>query len=164
MFDQIAHALREEFADLGNIGDFTRVIVRLLMAALLGGALGYQREAHRKSAGLRTHILVAMGSALVVLVPQQLGASPGELTRVLQGLVTGIGFLGSGAIVKAERAPFDRRGEVSGLTTAAGIWMTASIGMAAGLGRETTAMLGTAFALIVLALIPKRARVEATIA
>ena len=156
MFETVAHALRDEFADLKDAGAFVRVLVRILMASILGGALGYQREANHKAAGLRTHTLVAMGSALFVLVPQQMGASPGELTRTIQGLVAGIGFLGSGAIVKASRTPHDHRGEVSGLTTAASIWMTAAIGMSAGLGREVTAILAAGFALVVLALIPKR--------
>lgn len=158
MFSSILNALGDEFADLKDAGAFARVVLRLIVAAVLGGALGYQRESKRKAAGLRTHILVAMGSALFVMVPQQMGASPGDLTRVLQGLVAGIGFLGTGAIVKGSRTPQDHAGEVSGLTTAAGIWMTAAIGMSAGLGREMTAILATAFGLVVLALLPKHVR------
>lgn len=161
VFAQVAHALRDEFADLDDPAAIVRVVMRLTVAAVLGGALGYQREALRKAAGLRTHILVAMGSALFVLVPQQMGASPGDMTRVLQGLVAGIGFLGTGAIVKGVRGGGGGNGdgEVTGLTTAAGIWMTAAIGMSVGLGREMTAILATLFALVVLAILPKHVRV-----
>ncbi|RYG66574.1 MgtC/SapB family protein, partial [bacterium] len=122
MFDTIVQAMRQEFADLKDAGEFARVVVRLLVAAVLGGALGYQREAQGKAAGLRTHILVAMGSAMFVMVPQQMGADDDSIARVLQGLVAGIGFLGTGAIVKGMRTPTDKSGEVTGLTTAAGIW------------------------------------------
>jgi putative Mg2+ transporter-C (MgtC) family protein len=154
MFDTIVHAMRDEFVDLKDAAAVVRVVLRLLVAAALGGALGYQRETHGKAAGLRTHILVAMGSAMFVMVPQQMGADHDAVSRVIQGLVAGIGFLGTGAIVKADREPHDHRGEVSGLTTAAGIWTTAAIGIAAGLGREVTAILATIFALVVLALLP----------
>src|SRR4051812_32382330 len=126
---QIGDALREDFSDLPDAGHVTRIVVRLAVAAALGGALGYERARAGKPAGLRTHMLVALGAALFVLVPQQAGVAAADMTRVLQGLATGIGFLGAGAILK--------RGEgVEGLTTAAGIWLTAAIGIAAGLGRE----------------------------
>jgi putative Mg2+ transporter-C (MgtC) family protein len=96
-------------------------------------------------------MLVALGAALFVLVPQQAGVSSADMTRVLQGLATGIGFLGAGTILKKGE-------EVEGLTTAAGIWLTAAIGIAAGLGREATAVLSTALALIILAALPRVGR------
>ena len=134
-----------DFSDLPDLGEAIRMSVRLVLAAILGGTLGYDRERAGKSAGLRTHMLVSLGAALFVLIPQQAGLGVGEITRVIQGVVAGVGFLGAGAIVK------DRRGsEVEGLTTAAGIWLTAAVGIAAGLGREASAVLGTALALIIL--------------
>lgn len=161
MLDSIFQTIKEELSDLSDAAGVTRVCLRLLVAAVLGGLLGYEREASGKSAGLRTHILVSLGAALYVLVPQQAGATQGDMTRVLQGLVAGIGFLGAGAIIHNSRRMDEEdkaspsRHEVKGLTTAAGIWMTAAIGMSAGMGREATAMLSTVFALVVLAILPK---------
>ncbi len=91
-----------------------------------------------------------MGAALFVLVPQQGGMAVADLSRVVQGIVTGIGFLDAGAIIKSRSEE-----DVQGLTTAAGVWMTAAIGVACGLGRESTALLSTLLALIVLAGVPK---------
>ena len=147
--DTITAALRAEFSDIADLGQLTTLLVRLLLAALLGGVLGYEREQKGKAAGMRTHMLVALGAALFVLVPQQAGMAVGDLSRVLQGIVAGIGFLGAGAIIKPAR-----EGDVKGLTTAAGIWMTAAIGVACGLGRESTAVVAALFALVVLALLP----------
>jgi putative Mg2+ transporter-C (MgtC) family protein len=95
-------------------------------------------------------MLVAMGAALFVLVPQQGGMEVADMSRVIQGVVAGIGFLGAGAIIKNKSEE-----NVLGLTTAAGVWMTAAIGIACGLGREMTAVLSTLLALGVLALVPK---------
>ena len=116
------------------------------MAGALGGVLGYERESKGKAAGLRTHMLVALGAAIFVLVPQQMGGGDAEISRIVQGLVAGIGFLGAGAIVKGKPGE-----EIEGLTTAASIWMTAAIGMTAGLGREATAIVSTVLAIFVLA-------------
>ncbi|MNT54302.1 putative Mg(2+) transport ATPase [compost metagenome] len=115
------------------------------MAVVLGGLIGYEREAAGKAAGLRTHMLVALGSALFVLVPLQAGVPLADMSRVLQGLIAGIGFLGAGAILKQSD-----EAHIKGLTTAASIWMVAAIGVAAGLGRETTAVIATVFTLIIL--------------
>ncbi|WP_109481780.1 MgtC/SapB family protein [Paraburkholderia sp. C35] len=135
-----------EFADLSDIKAITQVVMRLGLALLLGGTLGFERELAGRDAGLRTHMLVTTGSALFVLVPLQAGFSQDNMSRVLQGLVSGIGFLGAGAIIKlsAER-------EVRGLTTAASLWLAAGVGVAAGLGREATAILSTVIALVILA-------------
>ncbi len=146
----VTAALRSEFSDLPDLGEATRVAVRLLLAALLGGLLGYNRERHGKSAGLRTHMLVAMGSALFVLVPDLAGMSIGDMSRVIQGIVAGIGFLGAGTIIKHQ---VDK--EVFGLTTAAGVWMTAAIGIACGLGRELTAIISTLLAWAVLSVVQR---------
>lgn len=148
--DAVIETLRAEFSDIPDAAQITRILVRLLLAALLGGLLGYERERHGKAAGVRTHMLVAMGAALFVLVPQQAGMVVADLSRVMQGIVAGIGFLGAGAIIK-HRSEED----VQGLTTAAGVWMTAAIGVACGLGRESTAVLSAVLALVVLGLVPK---------
>ncbi|MEO6279071.1 MgtC/SapB family protein [Roseateles sp.] len=150
MWQTIFDTLRSEFSDAPDAEQATRILTRLLLAALLGGVLGYEREQKGKAAGIRTHMLVAMGSALFVLVPQLGGMAEGDLSRVIQGVVTGIGFLGAGAIIK-NRSEED----VQGLTTAAGIWMTAAIGVACGLGRESTAVLSALLALVVLAVVPR---------
>ena len=149
-WQQVWNAACEEFSDLPDAAQVTRVTMRLTLAAALGGVLGYEREQKGKSAGMRTHMLVALGAALFVLVPKLAGASDADLTRVLQGLVAGVGFLGAGTIIRVPA-----QGEVQGLTTAAGIWLTAAIGMAAGMGREATALLATLLALFVLYAIPK---------
>ena len=153
---EIWSTVRSEFADIPDVGEATRIVLRLSVAMLLGGLLGYERERSGKDAGLRTHMLVALGAAIFVLVPLQGGMQVGDLSRVLQGVIAGIGFLGAGAIIKlsGER-------EIRGLTTAAGIWMTAAIGAAAGMGREATAVVSTLMALFVLAVLR---RVEARIA
>jgi len=150
MWNTVVDTLRAEFSDAADIEQATRILVRLLLAALLGGALGYERERKGKAAGVRTHMLVAMGAAMFVLVPQLAGMAVADLSRVLQGIVTGVGFLGAGAIVKHQAEE-----NVQGLTTAAGIWMTAAIGVACGMGRETTAVLSALLALAVLSLLPK---------
>lgn len=149
MLSEIKSTILSELSDLPDAAAFTRMFVRLACAIVCGALLGYQREHHGKSAGLRTHILVALGAAVYAMTPQQAGASTDDMTRVVQGIVVGIGFLGAGAIVKGVR-----HGEVSGLTTAAGIWTTAAIGMTAGVGREMTAILTTLLALGVLAFVP----------
>ena len=149
-WQEVANTVGQEFADLPDAAGVTRITLRLLIAASLGGVLGFEREQKGKAAGLRTHMLVALGSALFVLIPQQAGVSDADLTRVMQGLIAGVGFLGAGAIIKGSGEE-----EIKGLTTAAGIWLTAAIGMAAGMGREATAVLSTLIARIILYTVPK---------
>ena len=165
VWNSIWSTVKEELSDVSDAAAFTRVCLRLLIAGLLGAALGYERESAGKSAGLRTHMLVCLGSALFLMTPQLAGAEESDLSRVVQGLVAGVGFLGAGAIIRNTKHK-DESGtgdpsvkgssdEVKGMTTAAGIWMTAAIGMAVGMGRELTAVLSTVLALIVLAVVPK---------
>jgi putative Mg2+ transporter-C (MgtC) family protein len=149
MWQEIWNTVLSEFSDIPDATHITRITLRLLVAAALGGVLGYERERHGKSAGIRTHMLVAIGAALFVLIPQQAGTSTADLARVLQGVITGVGFLGAGAIMLG-----NKQVETRGLTTAAGIWVTAAIGVAAGMGRESTAVLSTIVALVVLSAIP----------
>ena len=139
--------IQKEFSDLGDPSDITRVCVRLLVAIVLGAILGYERESIGASAGLRTHMLVSLGSALFILVPLQAGMPIGDISRVLQGVTAGIGFLGAGAIMKLQNE------DIKGLTTAAGIWLTAAVGVAAGMGLEATAVLSALFAFIILSML-----------
>jgi putative Mg2+ transporter-C (MgtC) family protein len=138
-------ALAHDFEDLLDLERLGLIFVRLLFAALLGGLLGYQRERAGKAAGMRTHMLVAVGAAFFVLVPQLEGMQISDLSRVLQGITAGIGFLGAGAILKLT----DER-KIRGLTTAAGIWMTAAVGVAAGVGRLGSAILAALLAFVVM--------------
>jgi putative Mg2+ transporter-C (MgtC) family protein len=140
--------IEQEFSDLGNVEDITRLCVRLLVAMVLGGLLGWERESVGASAGLRTHMLVSLGAALFVLIPLQAGMQITDLSRVLQGVTAGIGFLGAGAILKLT----DKK-EIEGLTTAASVWLTAAVGIAAGMGREATAVLSALFAFAILSLL-----------
>ena len=122
----------------------TELIRRLLLAALLGGVLGFEREIRQKSAGLRTNMLIAIGSALFTLMSYELAeASGGDPSRVAAQIVTGIGFLGAGAIMRT-------RSGVQGLTTAATVWVNAAVGVAAGGGEYHLAFIATAVTLIVL--------------
>lgn len=102
---------------------------RLIVAAALGGLVGAEREYVGKAAGLRTHMIVALGAALFVLAPAEAGLAEGDVSRIIQGVAAGIGFIGAGTILKQP----DRL-EVHGLTTAASIWLTASVGVAAAVG------------------------------
>jgi putative Mg2+ transporter-C (MgtC) family protein len=118
---------------------------RLGLAAVLGALLGYQRERVHSTAGLRTHILVCLGSAFFVLASVEAGQTSADTSRVIQGIVTGVGFLGAGTILKVS----DRL-EVHGLTTAASIWLTAGIGVGAGLGHLWLPALGAAIGWLIL--------------
>lgn len=150
VWQQISQTFVSEFSDLPDAGEVTRILLRLTLAALLGGLLGIEREQKGKAAGVRTHMLVAMGAALFVLLAQQAGMPSSDLSRVVQGIIAGIGFLGAGTILKG-----DDEEKVKGLTTAAGIWLTAAIGVAAGMGRESTAVLSTLLALAIFSLMPR---------
>ena len=141
--------LRQELTHgLPDSTQLIHVMVRLLAAAALGAIIGIQRERAGKPAGLRTHILVALGTTLFVIASAGAGMSMEGLSRVIQGIATGIGFIGAGAILK-----LSAQREIQGLTTAAGIWMTAAIGVAVGLGSLGLALLSTGLTWVVLALL-----------
>lgn len=140
-----ASAQQELFA-LPDPASTVRVTIRASVAMLFGGIVGYERERRGTSAGLRTHMLVALGAALFVMVPLESGVAMADMSRVLQGVVSGIGFLGAGAVIKLSQ---DRR--IRGLTTAASIWLTAAIGVAAGMGLTVAALTATMLALFILA-------------
>lgn len=141
---------RDVVGTVPDAAEMLRVGVRLLTALFVGAAIGLQRQITHHSAGFRTHILVALGSALLVISGSQAGMSSADLSRIIQGIVTGIGFLGGGAILKLTADQ-----EIRGLTTAAGIWMTAATSIAAGLGRILTALIALALTLIVLGVLIK---------
>jgi putative Mg2+ transporter-C (MgtC) family protein len=123
--------------------DLVNLIGRLVAAAGLGAAIGLEREWRQKEAGLRTNTLIALGSALFTVMSIELSRDGGDPGRVAAQIVTGIGFLGGGAILHT-------KGSVSGLTTAATIWVNAAIGVAAGAGYLTIAATATAVTLVVL--------------
>jgi putative Mg2+ transporter-C (MgtC) family protein len=122
-------------------------MLRLLTAAGLGAAIGLEREIRRKPAGLRTNMLIALGAAVFTTISIELAHAGGTPDRIAAGVVTGIGFLGAGAIMR-------NHGTVQGMTTAATIWVNAAIGMAAGAGEYVLAVVATAVTLAVLALLP----------
>ena len=138
---------------LPDAHEVARVAARLVAALIAGAVVGYQRQRAGKAAGLRTHILVCMGNALFVIAGLEAGMGEDALSRIVQGLATGIGFLGAGAIIKMEGTH-----EIRGLTTAAGIWLTSAVGVLIGFGRIGVAALAVLLAWIVLALFVKAER------
>ncbi len=129
---------------------FARVTIRLVMAALLGGAIGFEREKAGKAAGLRTHVLVTLGTCVFVLAGSGIGMNSDGLSRVIQGIVTGIGFIGAGSILK-----LNEERDIRGLTTSAGIWIASAVGVAVGLGELGLALITTVVTLVVLAVVGK---------
>ncbi|MGE4243820.1 MgtC/SapB family protein [Ramlibacter sp.] len=148
MWEIVAATAAAEFRDVADVRQVTQLVIRTLLAALLGGLIGLEREMHGKPAGIRTHMLIALGSALFVLVPQQGGMDMESLSRVIQGLLAGVGLLCAGSILKSNSDDE----QVTGLTSAAGLWMTSAIGVAIGLGRESTAIIATLLVLGILML------------
>lgn len=140
----------ELMAGLPDSRQLVRMLIRLILALILGAIVGAQRERVGKPAGLRTHMLVSMGVALFVLACEEWGMAQDPLSRVIQGLITGLGFLGGGAILKLESEQ-----EIQGLTTAASIWMTAAIGLAAGLGRLGLAIISVFLTWVILSILVK---------
>ena len=136
---------QELTAGLADFGQLERVLLRVIAATLLGALVGFEREKAGKPAGFRTHILVSLGTAIVVLSCAGGGMDMAGLSRVIQGIVTGIGFIGAGSILK-----ISEQRDIQGLTTAAGLWMTAAIGVACGLGTIGLALIATGMTLIVL--------------
>ena len=122
-----------------------QVAIRIVIAAILGGAIGLEREMKRKAAGLRTQMLVCMGATIVIVVARVDGIPLNEISRIIDGILTGIGFIGGGVILKLTLTR-----EVQGLTTAASIWTTAAIGIAVGLGQVWVAVLSMLVVWIIL--------------
>jgi len=119
-------------------------VVGIILAVVFGAAIGLEREVSGKAAGLRTNVLICLGAAVFTIISKQMGAGQGQsLTRIAAGIVAGVGFLGAGAIIQD-------RGGVYGLTTAATIWLVASIGMACGAEYYSLAVISTFIAIVVL--------------
>jgi putative Mg2+ transporter-C (MgtC) family protein len=148
MWDSIVSTLASEFSDLTDPVALTQVITRIVLATVLAALVGYERERRGSSAGLRTHMMVGLGVSLLVVASEQSGMDRDSVSRVIQGVFAGIGFLGAGAIIKQDTSE-----QIRGLTTAATLWATAAIATAAGLGREGTAIIATLLALVILSLL-----------
>ena len=136
---------KELVAGFPSNAEIAQITVRLVVAAALGGILGFQRAEAGKAAGMRTHMLVALGAAIVVLAPQLAGMSTGDVSRIIQGTITGIGFIGGGVILKQSE-----HHHIEGVTTAAGIWLTATVGIVTGMGRLALGLAGAILALVIL--------------
>ena len=121
------------------------ILMRLVASVIMGAIIGWERETAGKAAGLRTHILVTAGTTVFVLGCLGAGFRDDALSRVIQGIVTGIGFVGAGSIIKRES-----ESSIQGVTTSAGIWMAAAIGVTVGLGGLGLALMATALSLVVL--------------
>jgi putative Mg2+ transporter-C (MgtC) family protein len=134
----------------------TEILLRLLTALVVGGSIGWERERKNKPAGLRTHMLVALGAGTFCLLGFEVGAQVSarygaggvDPMRVLQGVVGGIGFLGAGSIIQS-------RGHVSGITTAASVWMAGALGSACGVGAFILAGLSVVLAFTILTVVAK---------
>lgn len=122
------------------------VAARLVAAVCLGAVIGVQRELVGKPAGLRTHALVCLAAAVFTIIPLEAGMSLEGISRVIQGVATGIGFIGAGVILKRQE-----EGEVRGLTTAASIWVATAVGVGIGLSHVILSALAVVLALLVLA-------------
>ena len=134
-----------------NPSDWPTLTFRLTLALIGGGLIGWNRQTHGKAAGLRTHMLVSLGAALFVLIPLQIGGdlSPDALSRTIQGVATGVGFLGAGEILYLSRRA-DSRPVVKGLTSAAAIWVSAALGVVAGCGLWQMCLIGGLISLLIL--------------
>jgi putative Mg2+ transporter-C (MgtC) family protein len=145
--------LEELTAGLTRPGQLICVLIRLLVAMLLAGLIGYERLHEHKQAGLRTHMLVALGAALFSLIPSLSGMDIHDASRVIQGVAAGVGFLGAGTILK-----LSDQHRIEGLTSAASIWVTAAVGTAAGVGFTGAAIVAAVFSWVVLALLQRLER------
>ena len=146
MMETLTQELTAGFPDAPT---FARLTLRLCLAAVLGAIVGSDRERMGKPAGLRTHMLVSLGAAAFVLFAAEAGMTVADASRVIQGVATGIGFIGAGAILKRSDAE-----DIQGLTTAAGLWVTAAIGSAVGLGHLWFPVVCSIAAWLVLRLLP----------
>ncbi|MEG4119917.1 MgtC/SapB family protein [Microcoleus sp. N9_B4] len=147
-------------ANLWSPDNWLGILLRLSLAMFVGGIIGWERQLRHKPAGLRTHMLVSMGSALFVLIPLAMGKNENgrdAVERVIQGIAAGIGFLGAGEILRESQ---QERGkpEVHGLTSAAAIWVSAALGTAAGCGLWQLALIGAFMSLFILRVIKELER------
>ena len=134
--------------------DWLNLFWRLILSLILGAIIGLERQLKHKPAGLRTHMLVSFGSAIFVLIPLELGAAQHNfdaISRVIQGIAAGIGFIGAGEILR-EAQPNGRSIPVRGLTSAAAIWASAALGIAAGCGLWQLGLMGAFLSWLVLSI------------
>ena len=140
--------LHENLWTLPDAAQLAAAGVRLVAAGVFGGVLGLDRQLEHKPAGMRTHMLVSVGTAAALIAGIAAGMTSADQSRVLQGVVAGIGFLGAGCIIR--EAPGDAHPNVRGLTTAASVWLTAAIGAMAALAPLWLTALATLLAWIIL--------------
>lgn len=137
--------------------NWQNLLFRLILSLVIGAIIGLERQLKRKPAGLRTHMLVSFGSALFVLIPIELGAAEQNfeaVSRVIQGIAAGIGFLGGGEIIRESQQDV-KRAEVRGLTSAAAIWVSAALGIAAGCGLWQLGLIGAFLCWLVLSIVKR---------
>ncbi len=144
----VVAGMGKETGVLADPAELVQGVLRLIVAAAAGAVIGWQRQRAGKNAGLRTHMLVSLGAALLVLAPLAADTPVANITRVIQGVAEGLGFIGGGVILK-----LTAKQEVRGLTTAAGLWMTAALGVSAGLGRYLLVAVGATLAWFILSVI-----------
>lgn len=147
---------------LVSANDWVGLISRLCLALLVGAIIGIDRQLRHKSAGLRTHMLVSLGSAIFVIISLQVGSADtyqNELSRVIQGIAAGVGFLGGGVILR-EAQHESMTAEVRGLTSAAAIWVAAALGIAAGCGLWQLSISGAVLSWLVLSLFKRLEKYE----
>ncbi|PSB04648.1 MgtC/SapB family protein [Merismopedia glauca] len=139
-----------------RVDDLLTVVLRLILALLVGALIGVERETSHKPAGLRTHMLVSFGSALFILASLKLPTPDAQLgvSRTIQGIAAGIGFLGGGEIIRSHRLNSDKE-EVRGLTSAAAIWVSAALGTLAGCGLWEISLIGGVLSYLVLKVVKK---------
>lgn len=150
--DRIIKAMNDTGLQLLHPTDWQNMLLRLSVATLAGSILGWERELGDKPAGLRTHMLVSLGAALFIMVGIQTGMvqdNADTLSRIMQGVITGIGFLGAGEIVRSPKRD-SASIQIRGLTTAASIWVATALGLAAGCGLWLMSAIGVGLAVFIL--------------
>jgi len=134
--------------------DWTTIVFKLIFCLLIGGLIGWERQREHKPAGLRTHILVCLGSTLFVMIPFHSPNSSMNPSQIIQGIIQGIGFLGTGEILRQSDQERNILA-IHGLTSAAAIWVTAALGASIGAGLYTISIFGVVFTLITLKILKK---------
>ncbi|MEA5572868.1 MgtC/SapB family protein [Calothrix sp. UHCC 0171] len=142
-----------------TLSDCWHIFVRLSIALIAGAIIGWERQVQHKPAGLRTHMLVSLGSALFTLIPllisqRNSGVDGDVLSRIVQGITAGVGFLGAGEILRASSED-SQHIPIRGLTSAAAIWVSASLGSAAGCGLWQLTLIGAVLCVVVLSIVKR---------
>lgn len=145
--EQLNNVSKEDMTEISTL----EILIRLIVAAVLAGVIGYEREIHHKPAGMRTYILVSIGTAVMTIASIEVArfsSTPEavDVSRIASTILPGIGFIGAGTIIQS-------RGTVMGLTTAAGIWAVAAIGMVSGMGLYSLALIATILTFVMLVML-----------